>query len=81
MEAIPLGASTGGKVVTAYGQTEVTKDLYDLRMAGHSQTVYQAEDVSPADFDTDSPSVSFRHQVQSIILIVILLSDVMAITG
>ena len=62
MEAIPLGASTGGKVVTAYGQTEVTKDLYDLRMAGHSQTFYQAEDVSPADFDTDSPSVSFRHQ-------------------
>ena len=62
MEAIPLGASTGGKVVTAYGQTEVTKDLYDLRMAGHSQTVYQAEDASPADFDTDSPSVSFRHQ-------------------
>ena len=62
MEAIPLGASTGGKVVTAYGQTEVTKDLYDLRIAGHSQTVYQAEDVSPADFDTDSPSVSFRHQ-------------------
>ncbi len=62
MEAIPLGASTGGKVVTAYGQTEVTKDLYDLRMAGHSQTVYQAEDVRPADFDTDSPSVSFRHQ-------------------
>ena len=62
MEAIPLGASTGGKVVTAYGQTEVTKDLYDLRIAGHSQTVYQAEDVSPADFDTDSPSASFRHQ-------------------
>lgn len=62
MEAIPLGASTGGKVVTAYGQTEVTKDLYDLRMVGHSQTFYQAEDVSPADFDTDSPSVSFRHQ-------------------
>ena len=62
MEAIPLGASTGGKVVTAYGQTEVTKDLYDLRIAGPSQIFYQAEDVSPADFDTDSPSVSFRHQ-------------------
>ena len=62
MEAIPLGASTGGKVVTAYGQTEVTKDLYDLRIAGPSQTFYQAEDVSPADFDTDSPSVSFRHK-------------------
>ncbi len=64
MEAIPLGASTGGKVVTAYGQTEVTKDLYDLRISGPSKIFYQAEDVSPADFDTDSPSVSFRHQCE-----------------
>ena len=62
MQAIPLGASTGGKVVTAYGQTEVTRDLYDVRMAGHSQTFYQAEEVRPLDFDTDSPSVIFRHQ-------------------
>ncbi len=62
MQAIPLGASTGGKVVTAYGQTEVTRDLYDVRMAGHSQTFYQAEEVRPLDFDTDSPSVTFRHQ-------------------
>jgi len=62
MQAIPLGASTGGKVVTAYGQTELTKDLFDVRMAGHSQTIYQAEEVCPHDFDTDSPSVTFRHQ-------------------
>ena len=58
----------------------MTKDLYDLRTSGAWQTFYRAEDVCPADFDTDSPSVSFRHQgVESIILIVILLSDVMAI--
>ena len=62
MQAIPLGASTCGKVVTAYGQTELTKDLFDVRMAGHSQTIYQAEEVCPHDFDTDSPSVTFRHQ-------------------
>lgn len=65
MESIPLGASTGGKVVTAYGQTEVTKDLYDLRLSGDSQNFYHAEDVLPSDFDTDSPSVSFRHNGKS----------------
>ena len=65
IESIPLGASTGGKVVTAYGQTEVTKDLYDLRLSGDSQNFYHAEDVLPSDFDTDSPSVSFRHNGKS----------------
>ena len=62
MESIPLGTSTSGKVVTAYGQTEVTKDLYDLRLAGGSPTFYEAEDVMPHDFDTKAPSVSFIHK-------------------
>ena len=61
MEAIALGASTGGKVVTAYGQTEVTKDLYDLRLSGNSSTYYEASDVCPHDFDTHNPYVSFVH--------------------
>lgn len=62
MVAIPLGASTGGKVVTAYGQTEVTKDLYDLRLAGGSPTFYQAENVMPCDFDGKKPYVTLTHQ-------------------
>ena len=61
LENIALGASTGGKVVTAYGQTEVAKDLYDLRMSGNSQTVYSAEDVSISGFDTDKPQVTYTH--------------------
>ena len=65
MEAIALGASTGGKVVTAYGQTEVTKDLYDLRLSNDSPTYYEASDVCPHDFDTAAPSVSFTYQGQS----------------
>ncbi len=64
MEAIPLGASTGGKVVTAYGQTEVTKDLYDLRLSGNSPIFYNAEDVTPHDFDSTAPSVTFTHDGQ-----------------
>ena len=59
VENIALGASTGGKVVTAYGQTEVTKDLYDLRMKNGSPIIYSAENVSISDFDSDNPTVSY----------------------
>ena len=59
VENIALGASTGGKVVTAYGQTEVTKDLYDLRMKNGSPVIYSAENVSISDFDSDNPTVSY----------------------
>ena len=65
MESIPLGASTGGKVVTAYGQTEVTKDLYDLRLSHQSPVFYEASDVMPHDFDSDRPYVTFTHQGQA----------------
>ena len=57
---IGLGANTGGKVVTAYGQTEVTKDLCRLRDASGSETVYEAGDVQPRDFDGDKPYVTFK---------------------
>lgn len=65
---IGLGANTGGKVVTAYGQTEVTKDLCDLRAQSASQTIYEAEHVQPHDFDGTSPYVSYvkdgvSHQI------------------
>ena len=50
---------TGGKVVTAYGQTEVTKDLMDQRERLGLSTVYQASDVSLHDFDSSSPEVRY----------------------
>jgi p-hydroxybenzoate 3-monooxygenase len=55
---IDLKQSTG-KVVTIYGQTEVTRDLMDARDAAGLQTVYAADHVSPGDYDTDHPRVSF----------------------
>ena len=58
-ESIGLSEHTGGKVVTAYGQTEVTRDLCDARAAGGGTTIYQAEQVEPHDFDTDSPYVTY----------------------
>ena len=50
---------TSGKVVTAYGQTEVTKDLMEQRERLGLSTVYQASDVSLHDFDSSSPEVRY----------------------
>jgi p-hydroxybenzoate 3-monooxygenase len=48
-----------GKVVTIYGQTEVTRDLMDTREKAGLTTVYQAADVKPHDFDTDHPCITY----------------------
>lgn len=58
---IDVTGLTGGKVVTAYGQTEVTKDLMDARAAAALTTLYSAADVSIHDFDGSSPVVRFRQ--------------------
>jgi p-hydroxybenzoate 3-monooxygenase len=50
---------TNGKVVTAYGQTEVTKDLMQQRTGLGLPTVYSAEDVSLHDFDGHTPQVRY----------------------
>ena len=51
---------TGGKAVTVYGQTEVTKDLNRAREAAGGEIVFEAEDVTLQDFDGDSPRLSYR---------------------
>lgn len=56
---VDLAALTGRHVVV-YGQTEVTKDLMDARLAAGAPTVYDATDVSVHDFDTGHPRVRFR---------------------
>ena len=50
---------TGGKVVTAYGQTEVTHDLMKQRQQLGLDTVYSAADVSLHNFDSASPQVRY----------------------
>lgn len=49
-----------GKVVTVYGQTEVTRDLMDARAALAAPTYYQASNVSLHDLDTAHPNVRFE---------------------
>ncbi|WP_295954871.1 4-hydroxybenzoate 3-monooxygenase [Rhodoferax sp.] len=63
--AIDVHGLTGGKVVTAYGQTEVTRDLMDARSAAGLTTVYQAAQVSVHDFDSATPRVRYQKDGQN----------------
>ena len=58
--AIDVHGLTGGKVVTAYGQTELTRDLMDARSAACLPTIYGAADVALHDFDGTHPSITWR---------------------
>jgi p-hydroxybenzoate 3-monooxygenase len=57
---IDLQGLTGGKSVTVYGQTEVTRDLMDARDRSGAKIVYEALDVSIHDFDGTRPMVRYR---------------------
>ena len=56
---IDLNALTGGRNVTVYGQTEVTRDLMDARAAAGLGTVFEAGDVALHGFDGTSPHVTY----------------------
>jgi p-hydroxybenzoate 3-monooxygenase len=58
---IDLFGLTGGKRVTVYGQTELTRDLMDQRENDGARSIYEAEDVEPHDFDGEKPFVTYRR--------------------
>ena len=57
---IDLHRLTGGKGVMVYGQTEVTRDLMEVRAAAGFQTVYSAGEVTVHGFDGSTPQVRFK---------------------
>jgi p-hydroxybenzoate 3-monooxygenase len=63
--SVDLHHLTGGRVVTAYGQTEVTKDLMDHRAANGLTTIYEAANVQLLDFDTIHPKLNFEKSGQT----------------
>ncbi|NVN87114.1 MAG: 4-hydroxybenzoate 3-monooxygenase [Rhodopseudomonas sp.] len=56
---IDLKQASGGKSVTVYGQTEVTRDLMEARAEAGLTTIYDAADVSLHDFDGANPTVRY----------------------
>jgi p-hydroxybenzoate 3-monooxygenase len=63
--AIDVHGLTHGKVVTAYGQTEVTRDLMQARQDAGLTTIYSAADVTIEDFEGACPKVRFIKDGQS----------------
>jgi p-hydroxybenzoate 3-monooxygenase len=57
---VDLAGLTGGKTLMVYGQTELTKDLYEARDRLGGIVIHEAEDVAPHDIETDKPFVTFR---------------------
>ncbi len=57
---IDLAGLTGGKRVTIYGQTELTRDLMDKREADGAPTIYDAAHVTPRDFRGRHPWISYE---------------------
>ena len=48
------------KYVTVYGQTEVTKDLYNIIKKENGEIINNAEDVLPQAVNTETPFVTFK---------------------
>jgi p-hydroxybenzoate 3-monooxygenase len=56
---IDLVDLSGGKRVMVYGQTELTRDLMAHREASGAPSIYEAANVTPYDFDSDTPYVTY----------------------
>jgi p-hydroxybenzoate 3-monooxygenase len=61
---IDLKGLTGG-AVSVYGQTEVTKDLMEARVAAGAKLLFEAGDVSIEGFERDHPAVRYTHEGRS----------------
>lgn len=66
----PIAVSdlTQGKVVMAYGQTEVTHDLMEHRKNLGLLSFYSSHQVALHQIDSEKPSVGFEHEGQSLLL-------------
>lgn len=57
---VDLHKYSGGSSVVVYGQTELTRDLYDARERMKGVVIHHAEDVQPHDMTSATPYVTFR---------------------
>lgn len=57
---VDLQGLTGGSSVVVYGQTELTRDLYEIRAKMNGTIIHNAEDVKPHDLKTDKAYITYR---------------------
>ncbi len=59
-DRVDLKGLTGGNSVIVYGQTELTRDLYDAREKTGGKVFHNVEDVQPHDMTSDAPYLTYR---------------------
>ncbi|MBL8363275.1 MAG: 4-hydroxybenzoate 3-monooxygenase [Rubrivivax sp.] len=62
LHRMDLHKHSGGNSVIVYGQTEVTRDLYEARERMQGAVLHDIEDVQLHDLASGSPSVTFRRR-------------------
>ena len=60
-DRVDLKGLTGGDTVMVYGQTEVTRDLYEARDKMGGIVIHNAEDVTPHDLESSHPYLTYRQ--------------------
>jgi p-hydroxybenzoate 3-monooxygenase len=60
MDRVDLHKYSGGNSVVVYGQTELTRDLYEARDRMKGIVIHNAEDVQPHALASDKPYVTYR---------------------
>ena len=61
LKRVDLHHFSGGNSVMVYGQTELTRDLYDARDRMGGVVIHNAEDVAPHDLTSAHPYVTYRR--------------------
>ncbi|MFO1267698.1 MAG: 4-hydroxybenzoate 3-monooxygenase [Rubrivivax sp.] len=60
LNRVDLHKYSGGSSVIVYGQTELTRDLYEARERMKGAVIHNAEDVQPHDLTSATPAVTYR---------------------
>ncbi|MDE2395747.1 MAG: 4-hydroxybenzoate 3-monooxygenase [Burkholderiales bacterium] len=60
LDRVDLHKYSGGSSVVVYGQTELTRDLYEARDRMKGVVIHNAEDVQPHDLASATPYVTYR---------------------
>jgi p-hydroxybenzoate 3-monooxygenase len=66
LDRVDLQKYSGGNSVLVYGQTEITRDLYEARDRLGGKVVHEAEDVTPHDIVSDAPFVTYRQNGETV---------------
>jgi p-hydroxybenzoate 3-monooxygenase len=59
---VPLTELSGGHSIVIYGQTEVVKDLVAARLESGLPLLFEVDDVSVHDVETERPLIRFTHE-------------------